>query len=73
MDKQRRKFLKIAGASVVAGIGAPAFIKLSATPVLASGDGHAAPAAGHADRGGGTTSGRGGIPGADVAGRRRPG
>ena len=47
MDKQRRKFLKIAGASVVAGIGAPAIIKLSASPALASG-GHAAPAAGHA-------------------------
>ena len=47
MDKQRRKFLKIAGASVVAGIGAPAIVKLSASPALASG-GHAAPAAGHA-------------------------
>ncbi len=47
MDKQRRKFLKIAGASVIAGIGAPAIIKLSASPALASG-GHAAPAAGHA-------------------------
>ena len=46
MDKQRRKFLKIAGASVVAGIGAPAIVKLTASPALASG-GHAAPAAGH--------------------------
>ncbi|HID03366.1 MAG TPA: 4Fe-4S ferredoxin, partial [Desulfobacterales bacterium] len=45
MDKQRRKFLKIAGASVVAGLGAPAIIKLSGTPAHAAG-GHAAPAAG---------------------------
>ncbi len=44
MDKQRRKFLKIAGASVIAGIGAPAIVKLTSTPALASG----APAAGHA-------------------------
>jgi molybdopterin-containing oxidoreductase family iron-sulfur binding subunit len=44
MDKQRRKFLKIAGASVVAGIGAPAIIKLSATTAVASG-GHATSAA----------------------------
>ena len=42
MDKQRRKFLKIAGASVVAGIGAPAVIKLTSTPALASGHGAAA-------------------------------
>jgi Fe-S-cluster-containing dehydrogenase component len=48
MDKQRRKFLKIAGASVVAGIGAPAIVKLSGSEALASGGGHAAPAAGHA-------------------------
>ncbi len=52
MDKQRRKFLKIAGASVVAGIGAPAVIKLTSTPALASGHGtppaHGeAPAHGH--------------------------
>ncbi len=52
MDKQRRKFLKIAGASVVAGIGAPAVIKLTSTSALASGHGTAAeheatPAAGH--------------------------
>ncbi len=46
MDKQRRKFLKIAGASVVAGIGAPAIIKLSSSPAFASD--HAAPAADHA-------------------------
>ena len=37
MDKQRRKFLKIAGASVIAGIGAPAVIKLTSTSALASG------------------------------------
>ena len=52
MDKQRRKFLKIAGASVVAGIGAPAVIKLTSTSALASAHGtavehEAAPAAGH--------------------------
>ncbi len=41
MDKQRRKFLKIAGASVVAGIGAPTIMKLSSTPALASSAGHA--------------------------------
>jgi molybdopterin-containing oxidoreductase family iron-sulfur binding subunit len=46
MDKQRRKFLKIAGASVVAGIGVPAIIKLSAADALASGHG-SAPAAEH--------------------------
>lgn len=43
MDKARRTFLKIAGASVVAGMAAPAVVKLTATPALASG-GHAAPA-----------------------------
>ena len=44
MDKARRTFLKIAGASVVAGMAAPAVIKLTATPAVASG-GHDAPAA----------------------------
>lgn len=48
MDNQRRKFLKIAGASVVAGIGAPAVVKLTSSPALASGGGQAAPATGHA-------------------------
>ncbi len=43
MDKARRTFLKIAGASVVAGMTAPAVVKLTATPALASG--HVAPAA----------------------------
>lgn len=38
MDKQRRKFLKIAGATALAGIGAPAIVKLTASPVLASSD-----------------------------------
>lgn len=42
MDKQRRKFLKIAGASVVAGMAAPAVIKLTASPALASSAGHGA-------------------------------
>lgn len=36
MDKQRRKFLKIAGVTALAGIGAPAVVKLTASPVLAS-------------------------------------
>ncbi len=40
MDKQRRKFLKIAGASVVAGISAPAIAKLSASPAEASSTAH---------------------------------
>lgn len=44
MDKQRRKFLKIAGATVVAGIGAPAVIKLSSTAAFASSDHQVAPA-----------------------------
>ncbi len=37
MDKARRTFLKIAGASVVAGMAAPAVVKLTATPAVASG------------------------------------
>lgn len=46
MDNKRRKFLKMAGASVLAGIGAPAIVKLTSTPVLASGGaGNAAPTA----------------------------
>ncbi|MBE0583634.1 MAG: 4Fe-4S dicluster domain-containing protein [Desulfofustis sp.] len=47
MDNKRRKFLKMAGASVLAGIGAPAIVKLTSTPALASG-GDAKPAAAHA-------------------------
>lgn len=46
MDKARRKFLKIAGASVAAGMAAPAIIKLSADPAHASG-GHGAAAEAH--------------------------
>ncbi len=42
MDKKRRKFLKIAGATALAGIGAPAIIKLTSNPALASGGGHGA-------------------------------
>jgi len=36
MDKQRRKFLKIAGATALAGISAPAVVKLTSSPALAS-------------------------------------
>ena len=46
MDNKRRKFLKMAGASVLAGIGAPAIVKLSSNKaVAAGGGGHEAPAA----------------------------
>ena len=45
MDKQRRKFLKIAGATALAGISAPAVVQLTSTPALASATEHAAPAA----------------------------
>lgn len=48
MDNKRRKFLKIAGASVLAGIGAPAIVKLTSTPALASGGGDTKAAAAHA-------------------------
>ena len=47
MDKQRRKFLKIAGASALAGIGAPTIVKLTSSTAEASSAGHGA-AAGHA-------------------------
>lgn len=47
MDKQRRKFLKIAGATALAGVSAPAVVKLTATPSFASGDGHGAAADTH--------------------------
>ncbi len=43
MDKQRRKFLKIAGATALAGVSAPAVVKLTSTPSHAS-DGHGAAA-----------------------------
>ncbi|MGB3209102.1 MAG: 4Fe-4S dicluster domain-containing protein [Desulforhopalus sp.] len=45
MDKQRRKFLKIAGATALAGISAPAVVKLTSTPALASSSGHGETAA----------------------------
>ncbi len=40
MDKKRRKFLKIAGATALAGIGAPAVAKLTSSSAFASGGGH---------------------------------
>ena len=36
MDKQRRKFLKIAGITALAGISAPVVVNLASTPALAS-------------------------------------
>lgn len=36
MDKQRRKFLKIAGATALAGISAPVVVQLTSSPALAS-------------------------------------
>ena len=48
MDNKRRKFLKMAGATVLAGISAPAIVKLSSTDsVAAGGGGHEAPADSH--------------------------
>ena len=41
MDKQRRKFLKIAGATALAGISAPAVVKLTPSPAVASSGGSA--------------------------------
>ena len=53
MDNKRRKFLKMAGATVLAGISAPAIVKLSTTSAVASGEeGHEAPAEGHGNAGG---------------------
>jgi len=59
MDNQRRKFLKLAGATALAGISAPAVVKLTASPALASSapaghgaaaqDSHAQPAAAHGE------------------------
>lgn len=37
MDKQRRKFLKIAGATALASVSAPAVVKLTSTPAEAAG------------------------------------
>lgn len=42
MDTQRRKFLKMAGVTALAGIGAPALVRLTATDTLASEHGAAA-------------------------------
>ncbi len=47
MDNKRRKFLKMAGATVLAGISAPAVVKLSSTKAIASGGGNEAPADSH--------------------------
>jgi molybdopterin-containing oxidoreductase family iron-sulfur binding subunit len=47
MDTKRRKFLKMAGAAALAGIGAPALIKLNSTSAFASEEpAHEAPAHG---------------------------
>lgn len=43
MDKQRRKFLKIAGATALVGVSAPAVVKLASTPSFASSGGNKAP------------------------------
>ena len=45
MDKQRRKFLKIAGATALAGISAPVVVQLTSSPALASSSEHGATAA----------------------------
>lgn len=45
MDTKRRKFLKIAGVAALAGIGAPALVKLTSTPVFASEEHKEEPAA----------------------------
>ncbi len=47
MDNKRRKFLKMAGATVLAGISAPAIVKLSSGSAVASGGGQEAPAESH--------------------------
>jgi molybdopterin-containing oxidoreductase family iron-sulfur binding subunit len=39
MDKQRRKFLKIAGVAALAGIGAPALVRLSSSNAIAASHG----------------------------------
>ena len=43
MDNNRRSFLKIAGITALAGIGAPMAAHLSSSPALASAEGHAVP------------------------------
>lgn len=51
MDQKRRKFLKMAGATALAGISAPAIVKLTSTPAVASSApaGHGAAADTHKD------------------------
>ena len=50
MDNKRRKFLKMAGATVLAGISAPAIVKLSSNSAVAAGGGdHDKPAAAHGE------------------------
>ncbi len=48
MDKQRRKFLKIAGAAAIAGVSAPAIVNLTANNATAASKGHGA-AEGHGE------------------------
>jgi len=56
MDNKRRKFLKMAGATVLAGISAPTIVKLSSnSAVAAGGGGHDTAAAAH----GGSDAGHG--------------
>ncbi len=60
MDNQRRKFLKIAGATALAGISAPVVVKLTSSPAFASSEvngeqaTHGAPADAHLVEGSGT-------------------
>jgi molybdopterin-containing oxidoreductase family iron-sulfur binding subunit len=58
MDNKRRKFLKMAGATVLAGISAPAIVKLSSTDAVASGGGQEAAAGGHSQSAAGASSAR---------------
>ncbi len=48
MDKQRRKFLKIAGATAIAGVSAPAIVNLTSKNAIASSEAHGE-AAGHGE------------------------
>jgi molybdopterin-containing oxidoreductase family iron-sulfur binding subunit len=66
MDKQRRKFLKIAGATALAGISAPVVVTLTASPALASSapgktDAHGAPADAHKTSGHGAETAAKGV------------
>ena len=67
MDTQRRKFLKIAGVTALAGISAPAVIKLTSSPALASSEehgeaaGHTAPAEAHTAEGHGVEQAPSGL------------